>query len=160
MTALVLDTNVLLRMAEPKHPLHQTSVEAVDVLLGPTHQLHIVPQILYEFWVVATRSTKANGLQMTPTEARRSIDGFLASMILLPDNEAVFHRWFELSQRYAVKGTPNHDLRIVAAMSVHRVERLLTFNRRHFAKFREVEVVEPTEVLTWKDDDSSPGKPS
>ena len=66
---VLLDTNVLLRSVEPRHAQHQTSVDATDALRQRGHDLVIVPQVLYEFWSVATRPIEQNGLGMGPAEA-------------------------------------------------------------------------------------------
>jgi len=43
---ILVDTNVLLRSAEPGHAHFQFSVEAIDLLRSHGHGLVIVPQIL------------------------------------------------------------------------------------------------------------------
>ena len=53
----LVDTNILSRLAEPGHPMHQPALDAVKRLFSGGHKLHIVPQNLYEFWVVCTRPT-------------------------------------------------------------------------------------------------------
>ncbi len=37
--------------------------------------LHVLPQNLYEVWIVATRPVANNGLGLTAQEARREING-------------------------------------------------------------------------------------
>ncbi len=49
------DTNLFLRGAEPAHPMSPQAVEAVETLLDRGEQVVLVPQDLFEFWVVATR---------------------------------------------------------------------------------------------------------
>lgn len=71
MTAL-LDTNILLRIATPNHPMHTTARHAVSKLQADGVRLVLVPQIVYEYWVVATRPAKENGLGMTPLEAKQA----------------------------------------------------------------------------------------
>ena len=50
---VLIDTNVLLRSAEPEHVHFQPSVDAIDLLRQQGHELTIVPQVPYEFWSVA-----------------------------------------------------------------------------------------------------------
>ena len=66
---ILIDTNVLLRSAEPGHVHFQCSVDAIDVLRSRGHELVLVPQILYEYWSVATRPVATNGLGLNPAEA-------------------------------------------------------------------------------------------
>jgi predicted nucleic acid-binding protein len=67
---VLVDTNVLLRVVEPLHSHHRQAVAALRSLSQAGHGLCLVPQIHYEFWVAATRPVAANGLGMTPEEAR------------------------------------------------------------------------------------------
>jgi len=71
--AILLDTNILLRQAEPLHAQHAESATAADALRRDGNQLVIVPQVLYEFWSVATRAVAQNGLGMTAVEARAEV---------------------------------------------------------------------------------------
>jgi hypothetical protein len=58
----LVDTNILTRLAEPGHAMHQPTLDAVKSLGRQGHKLRIVAQNLYEFWVVGTRPTTVNGL--------------------------------------------------------------------------------------------------
>ena len=68
---ILLDSNVLLRAVEPAHPHFRASVDSRELLHSQGHELLVVPQVLYEFWVVATRPKENNGLAMTSEEADR-----------------------------------------------------------------------------------------
>ena len=78
---ILIDTNVLLRSAEPGHAHYQSSVDSIDILRRMGHELTIVPQVLYEFWSVATRPIVNNGLGMMPVacSCRAGIDQELVS---------------------------------------------------------------------------------
>jgi hypothetical protein len=52
---VLLDTNILTRSAEPAHPMHVLARDAVKKLRSEDAKMFIVPQVIYEFWVVATR---------------------------------------------------------------------------------------------------------
>jgi predicted nucleic acid-binding protein len=52
---ILLDTNVVLRTAEPGHAQFRMSSDAIELLRQRGHECVIVPQVLYEFWSVATR---------------------------------------------------------------------------------------------------------
>jgi predicted nucleic acid-binding protein len=49
---------------------------------------------------------------------------------------------------YGVSGVQVHDARLAAAMRVHGVKRILTFNERDFARYRDIEPVHPRAVPT------------
>ena len=142
----LLDANVLLRSAEPGHSQHAEATVAVRTLLRRGHELVIVPQNLYEFWAVATRPVKDNGLGMTPAEAAAEPTTIQARFALLPDTPAVFPEWRRLVLAHGVSGKPTHDARLVAAMQVHGVDHLLTFNNKHFKRFPGVVVHTPVTV--------------
>ena len=52
---VLLDTNVLCRLAQKGHPLHSAAEDAVLKVREDGHEPCLVPQVLYEYWVVATR---------------------------------------------------------------------------------------------------------
>jgi predicted nucleic acid-binding protein len=113
---VLLDTNVLCRLAEKGHPLHAAVEGAVARLRGEAHELCLVPQVLYEYWVVATRTATENGLGMSPADVDRAIDYWLDLFTLLRDERGVFPLWRELVRQHEVKGKNAHDARLVAAM--------------------------------------------
>jgi predicted nucleic acid-binding protein len=47
---------------------------------------------------------------------------------------------------YRVSGVQVHDARLVAAMRVHGVRRILTFNTKDFARFDDIEAVHPADL--------------
>lgn len=71
--AYLLDTNILLRIAQPGHPMHQEARKSVQTLLRRKEAVHIVPQVICEFWVVATRPVASNGLGMSRDEVKRKV---------------------------------------------------------------------------------------
>jgi predicted nucleic acid-binding protein len=70
---ILVDTNILLGAAQPSHVMHTTAVTAVERLRIAEEVLCMVSQVLYEFWVVATRQVELNGLGMTATEANADL---------------------------------------------------------------------------------------
>jgi predicted nucleic acid-binding protein len=69
----LVDTNILLRSAEPSHPMFYSATNAMDILLNRGEQLYITPQNLIEFWNVATRPQEKNGLGYSIIETQREI---------------------------------------------------------------------------------------
>jgi predicted nucleic acid-binding protein len=142
----LLDTNILLRMAQPAHSMHQAALDATDALGRQGDVLCIVPQSLYEFWVVATRPQPQNGLGMSIAQVQGELARFRSLFRLLDDTPAIFPEWERLVVQHAVSGKNAHDARLAAAMLVHLVDRILTFNDADFRRFP-VTVVTPAEVL-------------
>ena len=70
-----------------------------------------------------------------------------AGFRLLPDSPSVHKEWRRLLVDYRVSGVQVHDARLVAAMRVHGVKRILTFNKKDFARFHDLEALLPSDVL-------------
>lgn len=147
---LLLDTNVLLRVAQPSHPMHDAARRALELLNEDDVKLCIVPQIIYEYWVVATRPVENNGLGMSVDDADASVESLTGGLQLFRDERAVFDNWRQLVVSRNVKGKPAHDARIVASMMKHSVECLLTFNVSDFRRFTEINVFTPDDVIDGK----------
>ena len=58
----LLDTNTLLRSTQLGHPMRPAAAGAITILRAQGEQLCLVPQNLYEYWVVCTRPAAQNGL--------------------------------------------------------------------------------------------------
>lgn len=143
---ILLDTNILLREAQPAHQMYQITEDALSELRRQGEVLCIVPQSLYEFWVVATRPTAQNGFGMTATQAQAELGRMQTIFLLLHDNDRILPEWERLVTNHAVLGKTAHDARLVAAMLVHGVGTILTFNDADFRRFP-VTVLTPAQVL-------------
>lgn len=130
--AVLLDTNILVRLANTADGAHATAARAVTELHRHGESLQISAQNLVEFRSVATRPVAANGLGLSAAEAQAKADGFEASFGLLPDTPAIFHAWKALVSAAGTTGKQVHDARLVAACEVHHVTKLLTFDVAHF----------------------------
>jgi predicted nucleic acid-binding protein len=144
---VLLDTNILLRLAVVSHPTHTDAVAAVHKIRQRGDQPAIVPQVLYEYWVVATRPIAQNGLGLTPSEARLAIDEFLKSIVLLRDERGIFANWLADVTDLAISGKRAHDARLVAAMQRHGLQQIVTFNKSDFSGFPNIAVFAPHEVV-------------
>ena len=145
--SVLLDTNILTRSSEPVHPMHQAAADAVAVLLRQGDDVFLLPQNLYEYWSVATRSVAQNGLGFPPPQAAAEIARFHADFSVLDDLPAILHLWERLVVQHQVIGKNGHDARLVAAMVVHGIDRLLTFNKADFARYQQITVISPQDVL-------------
>lgn len=134
---ILLDTNLLTRMTRSQDPQAGVARAAIRTLLTRGELLVLVPQNLYEFWVVATRPpgtppAGSNGLGMTPSQAAHWLRFFQRRFTLLPDREELSRLWLALVEAHGVTGFRAHDARLVAAMQSYGIARLLTFNVDHF----------------------------
>jgi len=145
--SILLDTNILTRLVQPDHPHHISARDAVRILLERNEDLAIVPQNLYEFWVVATRPAGKNGLGMTVEQARSELSQIRGLFRLFRDERGILSRWEQLVFDYDVKGKIAHDAKLVAAMLRHDTTNLLTFNADDFTHFPGITVLTPENVL-------------
>ncbi len=147
---ILVDTNILLRIAQPGSPHHHDALAALDVLEQAGHELCLVPQVVYEYWVAATRPVNVNGLAMTAEETRNSLNVLLPYYTFLDDLGGVFTAWLDLVTKHTVQGKVAHDARYVAAMSVHGVTHLLSYNVSDFSRYPHIVALSPNEILAGR----------
>lgn len=145
---VLVDTNVLLRAADHAHPQNEMATQATAALARRGDTPCLVPQNFYEFWVVCTRPLGENGLGMATDLVLRHFSEFKLAFDLLDEMPAVVSTWEELVARYGVQGKSAHDTRLVAAMKVHGVAHLLTFNEQHFLRYEGITVLTPDMART------------
>ncbi len=144
----LVDTNVLLRHVEPKHPMHAEAVNAGAALFAAGEPVCTLPQNVAEFWNVCTRPRGQNGLGFTPARTDEEVTRFESLLTVIPDNAGIYSRWRWLVVKHAVSGVRVHDARIVAAMEAHGISHLMTFNDQDFRRYRSITVMLPAEVIT------------
>src|ERR1700678_1801841 len=70
---VLVDTNILLRSAQPNHPHCSQATHAVSKLLRDEAAVFFCPQNIAEFWNVATRPAEVNGLGFSHHEVLQEI---------------------------------------------------------------------------------------
>ena len=143
---VLLDTNILLRLANAAAPTHAVVRDAVLKLDAAGHQLCVVPQCAYEYVAVATRPVGVNGLGVDPYTAAAEVSTWPTRFTLLPDDLDVFRSWLALLGTHPSPGKKSPDARLAAAMIRHGVGRVLTFNGKDFARYPIVTAVDPNAV--------------
>ena len=119
--------------------------QAINTLQTQGEATCIVPQVIYEFWTVATRPLTANGFGWDAARTDQEIQNMFSNFDFYPDDPRVFTTWMGLVVNHQVMGKPAHDARLAAACLVHQVDFLLTLNPSDFKRFT-VQVVEPDRV--------------
>ena len=137
----LVDTNVLLRLADRRHPLHPVIRQTIRKLQQEGHTLQITAQNGIEFWNVATRPANKNGFGLTPPEANRLLRLIERLFPLLPDSPSVYPQWRQLVVQFGVSGVQVHDARLAAAMVAHQITHILTFNGADFSRYTPVGIV-------------------
>jgi predicted nucleic acid-binding protein len=142
----LIDTNLLVRAVDRRDPLGRASRVVLRKLTEGHHRLYILPQITAEFWVVCTRPNEKNGLGYAPSRVQRYIARFESIFLLLLETEKVYQEWKRLISIHAVTGMEAHDTRIVAAMVVHGIENIITFNVDDFEGYEHIQVIHPEQL--------------
>ncbi len=142
----LVDTNVILRIADSASAQHSVAVEAIANLLLHNDELYVAPQVLTEFWVVASRPTDVNGLGWSVDDVELALADFLKKFRVLTETQDLFPEWHRLVVQYRVVGKQAHDTRLVAIMNTNGINHLLTFNANNFRAYT-VTVVTPRNVL-------------
>jgi predicted nucleic acid-binding protein len=145
--SVLIDTNVLLRRTQPDHESHSLAVESVAFLIESGEPVYFTPQNISEFWNVATRQQGQNGLGFSVALAAREVAKIEQVLSLLPDSPSAYSEWKRLVMAHGVMGAKVHDARLVAAMNVHGVQRILTFNIDDFRRY-DIEAVHPSLVAS------------
>jgi predicted nucleic acid-binding protein len=141
-----IDTNVLIRSVQPEGPEFRLVDRAIHHLEETGETPCYTSQNLGEFWNVLTRPANRNGYGLSPSEAHTRASKIEDKFQLLPDTLAVHLEWRNLLVTHSISGTQVHDARIAAAMHVHSVKRILTFNTKDFTRFTDIEAVHPADV--------------
>lgn len=148
--AYLIDTNVLVRLANTLDTAHGVASQAVVELHRRGEALHVTAQNLIEFRGVATRPAGVNGLGLSSADAESKAAGIEAAFPLLPETPDIYSRWKALVTAAGVIGKQVHDARLVAVCHAHGVTHLLTFNVAHFARLAgfgpSVIVIDPASV--------------
>lgn len=147
-TSYLLDSNILIRWVQQDDPDYQLVESALNVLAGQREILCYTSQNLAEFWNACTRPADRNGYGLTPQETDRRAVFFENKLRLLPDGMAVHQEWRKLLLTYNVSGAQVHDARLVAAMLVHSVKRILTFNDKDFTRYKSIEAIHPRKAAS------------
>src|SRR6516164_6987248 len=87
---VLIDTNILLRSAQPNHPLYPQATSAVAKLMRDRHEVFVCAQNVVEFWNVATRPAELNGLGFSQEEALLEVSSIEGFFTLLPDVPSIY----------------------------------------------------------------------
>ena len=150
MMAYLIDTSVLVRLANATDARHPVAARAVLELHRRGEVLHVTPQVLVEFRNVATRPKAVNGAGLPIVDAEAHAATFEAKFPLLTEVPDIHPTWKTLVSTLGIIGKQVHDARLVAVCHVHAVTHVLTFNIAHFVRMSSfgpgIVVVDPATV--------------
>jgi predicted nucleic acid-binding protein len=143
----LVDTNVLLRLAQPDSPEHKSIQQCAEILWAQGAELFYTSQNLAEFWNVCTRPANRNGFGFSISEADERASLIEAKLNFAADSEATHREWRRIVVTEEVSGVQVHDARLVAAMHIHQISSLLTLNVQDFRRYGDISVVSPLGFL-------------
>lgn len=147
MRKYLLDTNVILRFANPSDRQNNLVTEAVAILLEGSDECYLTAQVLIELWVVASRPVEVNGLGWSTEQTHSVIEQLLERFPLVEETLHIFPTWLSLVTDNRVKGKRTHDARIIAVMLTDKISHILTLNPNDFKGFSEITTVRPQEIV-------------
>lgn len=140
------DSNVLIRWVQPADPSYTIVRSAIQKLKQSDAVACYLSQNLGEFWNAMTRPVDRNGYGLSPIEADVRAVAIERYFELLPDSPPIHSAWRHILVDYGVSGVQVHDARLVAAMRVHGVGKILTFNTGDFARYDRIQAFHPSQM--------------
>jgi predicted nucleic acid-binding protein len=122
-------------------------MNSVNMIIRQGGKCLITPQVLIEFWAVATRPLNVNGLGWTAQKTHQEINQILSQFSLLEETSDIFPLWFQLVTDYNIKGKRTHDIRLLAVMIANNITHLLTFNPDDFIPLPNTTIVHPQDFI-------------
>lgn len=136
MSAVLLDTDVLVRLLHTADSLHGIARNAVRALRRERASFYTTIQNVAEFWNVCTRpSSTRNGLGFSSAEVAKRIAIINRWSQVLAESEASYSVWQRLVTTYSVQGAAVHDARLASVMIANGISQILTFNGSDFVRY-------------------------
>ena len=130
------DTNLWLRISESAHPMYDTAINAVASVGAQGNDIHLVPQVVAEYWRVATSTaSQRGGFGWDTVRADAELAALESLYPLVRDTPYVYDWWRTLVVGADVQGASVYDARLAAAMLAHGWTHLLTFNVDDFKRY-------------------------
>ncbi len=143
---LLLDTNVLVALLDPDSAEHGVVISAARRLSAAGVHYWLAPQVLIEFWAVATRPRSGNGLGWPSARVHQEVERLFQTSLLLEETSRLFPVWLQLVARHRVAGKRVHDARLAATMLVYGITHILTFDVKGFPSSWGITAVAPASL--------------
>jgi predicted nucleic acid-binding protein len=148
--AYLLDTGILLRLADNADGQHAIVTSAVRKLVAGQERLVMTLQNVCEFSNVLTRPRINNGMGLSPADAIALLEREIEPVCdVVADHEAAYDQLKRLISTYQVSGKQVHDARLVAIMLAWQIESILTLNDRDFRRYEPegIKIITPAELI-------------
>ena len=140
MKRYLTDTNVLVAMSLS----NAETIAFVDRCKEEPAQFFTTLQIVCEFWNVCTRPEENKGLGLSPEFTLRALDRLRLGFPVLPDTEGAHQELLLLLSQHKVRGRQIYDARLAAAVRAHKLDGILTYNLRDFARYGNINPFSPS----------------
>lgn len=140
------DTNILIRFLLRNDPAYQPIRRAVRLLKTRRELIVTSAQNMVEFWRGCTRPTDRNGLGLTIEATEQRLRLLERHFPVLADDAQIYAEWKLLVLSHRVMGKQVHDARLVAAMTVQGLTRILTSNVRDFVRYGGITAFAPEDI--------------
>jgi predicted nucleic acid-binding protein len=137
MTDYFIDTNVLIYASIENHIHKQKALE----LLKLNNNFYISNQVILEYIAVITDTKKTGGEAINNNIAIQNIDKFL-QFINIVDNHKI--ELIDIKNnliKYNIDKRRVFDLYIYLTMKKNNIDKLITFNKKDFAIFQDIELI-------------------
>ena len=148
MADYLLDSNILLRIDDALADHSPVARGAFRSLIAEGQNCLITPQVIGEYFSVATWSVSSNGLGWEFKKGQVERDQWLSRCALIPETNEIFPIWLRLIDEYRVTGRKIFDYRLIAVMLTFQVTHLLTFNTKDFPSIPGIVIVHPGELAS------------
>jgi predicted nucleic acid-binding protein len=132
-----VDTNILVNASVVSAPFHQNASQALKGLRQSGVELWISRQILREYLATLSRPQSFTA-PLTASTLSADLIYFQAQFRIAEDGPTVTASLLQLINHTPVGGRQIHDANIVATMTVHSLQNLLTYNVSDFKRFASI----------------------
>ena len=135
---ILLDANILIHANQPASPHYPAITQRLTELAENNEDLAVCPQVLYEYYVVATRPLAQNGYGISADDAIEQITIFKTGYTFIDDPENLIAEWQAIITKYKTIGKTAHDARLVALMQAQAIDRIYTMNPGDFNRYADI----------------------
>jgi toxin-antitoxin system PIN domain toxin len=142
---ILLDTNVLVYAVDSTSPKHAPCRSVVERAMSGELDAVLVPQVLLEFYAVATSPRRVRS-PLSARDGALQITDWRATIAVRHPTAACLDAWTTLAGRLRRVGQDVHDLFLIAQMQAHGIGDICTVNAGDFAGVRGITVRPPETV--------------
>ena len=135
---ILLDANILVHSKQPASPHYQAITQMLTDFAENSEDLAVCQQVLYEYYVVATRPAAQNGYGISADDAIDQINDFKSAYTYINDPDNLLAEWQSIIVKYKTIGKTAHDARLVALMHAQSIDRIYTMNPGDFNRYADI----------------------